>query len=177
MRRATLEAHGATFTEECVKAGPGGRFGGPILLEFATFSRRSLSCLGEDLVPGPSADRGAFEFGLDRSRTLRISLYIREWRARCDVDVFHFSWKRRAVIAAPARGTVGGVRGWVVKIPLQAPRVYKHRGAAKQARAYWLATVNGDGRLDRHEWRMCIEQAVARLIRAAVGEGVVDEAR
>lgn len=31
--------------------------------------------------------------------------------------------------------------------------------------------------LDRHEWRMCIEQAVARLIRAAVDEGVVDEAR
>lgn len=175
MNRATLDAHGATFTEECVKVGPerlACRSGA--YLEFPVFQR--LRPLSVDDVGDPnnsSISRGAFRFESNPS-VFRASftLSIRDWVAACGVDTTYLAVRRRAVIAKPVRGTVAGVRGWVVKIPLQAPRVYRHRGAAKQARAYWQVAVH-DGRLDRHEWRLYVQNAVEHLVRRAAGEGVV----
>lgn len=183
MRRATLEALGATFTEECVKAGPGGRrFGMPTILEFPVFQRLpplSMDQFGgrEPTVGEVGFQRGGFRFESNPSVCrASFTLSILDWVAACEVNTLDLAWKRRAVIGKPVRGTVAGVRGWVIKIPLQAPRVYRHRGAAKQAQAYWQVAVH-DGRLDRHEWRMYVEKAVARLIRAAETEGVFNEAR
>lgn len=186
MKRADLETHAYTFIEECVKAGPcGRRFGMPTALEFPVFQRLPPLPMEDMVAPiGPRvgvesyANRGAFRFGSNPA-AMRASFTLSApgcGLVACEVSTIDLAWKRRAVVGKPVRGTVAGARGWVVKIPLQAPRVYRHRGAAKQAQAYWQVAVH-DGRLDRHEWRQIVRKAVGQLIRVAETEGVFNEAR
>lgn len=173
MMRPNLEALGAAFVEECVKVGPSGRrFGTPTILEFAVLERLRPLSLSMDAPSASGMSRGAFRFESNPAA----------WRASftlsmpgcglvaCEVSTAHLAWKIKVVIGKPERGTVEGVRGWVIKIPLQAPRVYEHQRAAKQARAYWQVAVH-DGRLDRDAWRQLARMAVGQLIRAAEAKG------